>query len=290
VITDRQRLVQSVVVKAQRKVVDEIGTAVGTPVVYLKAAWADPVLYGGRGERMGSDIDALVRPARFEAFTAELARRGFRRMGVYHSRADERYFGAQEQVFAPPTDGLVLDLHRAVTNPIWFTISADDLIDRAIPYESVDGPILSLAPEDQVLYGALHYANHGFELSGRHLEDVVRVIAARAIDWPTVAERARVAKMQVPLLLFLQMIRDRGGAIPPQLLDSGRVIRVKAAAASAWIRRRSRPGGRSRLSRVADYILLAPLLSERPTALLEFTASHAFPWVLERMRAARQHD
>ena len=35
-------LVQSLLIKAQRLQLDDLGRQVGTPVVYLKAAWADP--------------------------------------------------------------------------------------------------------------------------------------------------------------------------------------------------------------------------------------------------------
>ena len=116
-------IIQSLLIKAQRGTLDAIGAAVGTPVVYLKAAWADPVLYGGRGERTGSDIDILVRPDRFEAFAAELTARGFRRYDFDGSHAYDRYFGHKEWTFEPPAGALTVDLHRALTEPIWYDLA-----------------------------------------------------------------------------------------------------------------------------------------------------------------------
>src|SRR2546430_12838012 len=84
-------LVQSLVIKAQRRLLDQIGQKVATPVVYLKAAWADPVLYGGTGQREGSDIDVLVRPPAFFAFARALEGLGFRRYVVPWLRASFRF-------------------------------------------------------------------------------------------------------------------------------------------------------------------------------------------------------
>src|SRR4051794_38876039 len=103
----RRGLIQSLVTKTARKILDEIGAEVGTPVVYLKAAWADPVLYGGRGERMGTDIDVLVRAPCFEAFAAALVGRGYRR-STFKLEALDKYFGQQEWVFIPRV-GLAVD-------------------------------------------------------------------------------------------------------------------------------------------------------------------------------------
>ncbi|HEY0711977.1 MAG TPA: nucleotidyltransferase family protein [Polyangia bacterium] len=151
----RAGLVQSLLIKGQRATLDEIGRAVGTRVLYLKAAWADPVLYGGRGERTGSDIDLLVAPAHFEAFAAALQARGFQRH-LHPSASYERYFGHKEWSFAPPSGAVGIDLHRSLTEPIWYDLRTEDLIARARAWDSIDGPIWSLDAEDQIISGASH--------------------------------------------------------------------------------------------------------------------------------------
>jgi hypothetical protein len=47
----RAATIHSLVTASLRRQLDEIRREVGTPVVSAKATCADPVLYGGRGER-----------------------------------------------------------------------------------------------------------------------------------------------------------------------------------------------------------------------------------------------
>jgi hypothetical protein len=282
VIEDRWGLSQSLIIKGQRRILDQLGAAVGTPVVYLKAAWADPVLYGGRGERIGVDVDVVVRPAKFEAFAAELGARGYERRG-YKSPILESYYAGKQWVLIPPAPALEIDLHRAVANPIWFTVSADDLIDRAVAYQSVDGPILSLSAEDQMLFGAIHHANHGFALDGRHMEDLRRLISSHAIDWSAVAHRARAARARVPLAFLLETLRAQGSSVPSDVLPGDWTLRVRKTLASAWLAARSPEPTPSKVTQAVDGLLLAPLLSERPSALIEFAAEFAVPWAADRI-------
>jgi hypothetical protein len=285
---DRRGLVQSLVIKAQRKTLDEIGAAVGSPVVYLKAAWADPVLYGGRGERVGSDIDVLVRPARFEAFAAALAARGYRRVS-WKSPVLERHYDQIERVFVPggPPGAMPVDLHRALTSPCWYTLPADQMIDRAVAWPSVDGPILSLSAEDQILYGAVHHANHAFVLDGRHREDVRRVIEAGGVDWTMVGERARAARLRVALAMLLAALKEEGCPVPAEALEGPWAVRARRRAAAAILALRPRGAAAAKLAQIVDGLLLAPLLSERPTALMEYAAAVALPWTMERVGVRR---
>src|SRR5437867_772946 len=116
-------LVQSLVIQAERKLLDEVGQAVGTPVVYLKAAWADPVLYGGRGQRVGSDIDVLVRPASFLAFARALEERGFRRYVAPWLRASFRW-GYKAWTYEGLPRWMTVDLHRGIAERPWFDLPA----------------------------------------------------------------------------------------------------------------------------------------------------------------------
>jgi hypothetical protein len=283
-------LIQSLLIKDQRRLLDQIGRRVGTKVVYLKAAWADPVLHGGRGERTGSDIDILVAAGAFEAFAGELLDRGFRRYR-HPSPAHERYFGHKEWAFFPPAGRLPVDLHREVTEPIWWNLPGEELLARAIAYDSVDGPILSLSPEDQILYTAAHYANHLYDLDGRHLGDCQRLLAAHAIDWALVAARARAAHLRLPLLLVVQALAARGCNVPRRisgalgeesalraiLLETRRRIATRFVVTGPALRRR---GPRSRL---IDYAVMRPLLSDRLSALPRVVARHGLPWLRERL-------
>ncbi len=279
-------LVQSLLIKGQRVLLDQIGRQVDTPVVYLKAAWADPVLYGGRGERIGTDIDILVAPARFEAYAQALMAAGFRRF-QHASPAYENYFGHKEWSFSPPAGtepSLGIDLHRSLTEPIWFDLAADGLIARAIEYDSIDGPILSLCPDDQILYGAAHYANHFYDLDARHLIDCQKLVAAHAVDWDAVWLRARQAKLRLPLMLLLEALEHRDRPLPPGARGkTTALLTLRRMLASRWIETVPELRRRMARSRSLDYLILKPLLSDRITALPQIAVSYGVPWLRERL-------
>jgi hypothetical protein len=264
-------LVQSLVIKAQRKLLDGIGQRAGTPMVYLKAAWADPVLYGGQGQRVGSDLDVLVRPAAFLACARGLEAEGFRRYVQPWMRATFRW-GYKAWTYEGQPRWMTVDLHRGIAEPPWFALPADDCIDRAVAYDSVDGPILSLGPEDQVLYAAAHYGNHRFGIDQRHLDDIERLVKVRAIDWPVVIDRARALGLAVPLALVQESLRARGASAPPPA--GGLLLGWRLAYAHRWVSSGPRLERCLPPSRVVDNALRMPLLSGRAAALPRFAAGY----------------
>jgi hypothetical protein len=241
------------------------------------------VLYGGRGQRTGTDIDVLVHPDRFTAFAAVLEEKGFRRF-VHPSPAYERYFGHKEWAYTAPPGQLSIDLHRALTEPLWYELRIEDMIARARAWDSVDGPIVSLDAEDQLLYGAAHYANHLYEgIDGRHLGDCDRLVQDHPIDWARLWSRGRRAGLTLPLVFLLEALARRGRALPaeaagPRSLGLQLRQRLASVFVSAELGRR-RP--RSRL----DHVVLRPLLSDHLTALPRVVLSFGVPWAVERLRA-----
>ena len=267
-------LVQSLVIKAQRRLLDDVGRKAGTPMVYLKAAWADPVLYGGQGQRVGSDIDVLVRPATFFACARELEALGFRRYVLPWMRATFRW-GYKAWTYEGLPRWMTVDLHRGIAEPPWFDLPADACVDRAIAYDSIDGPILSLDPEDQVLYAAAHYGNHRFSIDQRHLGDIERLLAIRTIDWAAVTARARPLGLAVPLALVQESLHARGAAVPaPAAADSPPSLRWRLAYAHRWVATAPQLERRLPLSRFLDNAVRMPLLSGRAAALPRFAAGY----------------
>lgn len=271
-------LQQSLFIMAQRRHLDELGARVGTPVLYLKAAWADPVLYGGGGLRPGCDLDILVRPARFAAFAEALLAQGFRRFREPWHMASQRLIGKAWLYLPPPTADLVaVDLHRGVADKPWFQVPADELLDRAVAYASVDGPILSLAPEDQIVYAATHYANHRYEMKHHHLNDVVLLLKKYPVNWDLVWLRAGRAQAMLPIMLLAAALRHRGVVVPP------------APANDAWLRWRSRmlracfPSVEtlSRQTRRREVATLMPLLSDSAWALPRYALRAALVRTLD---------
>ena len=284
----RGEAVRSMITRALRQQLDDIGSQVGTPVVYLKAAWADPVLYGGLGRRTGADVDVLVHPARFESFAGALEERGFQRYR-HPSPAFESYFRDKEWTFLSSRRGEPsVDLHCALADPNWFQLPSEAVLARATAYDSVHGPILSLSPEDQILYAALHYANHLYEIDGRHLEDVARLIGIRPIAWQDVMARARDARMRLPLLLLLEALRFGGADVPAELIPpAGLGLAARRALCRRWIVTTPALGRRWASADVMEYLVLRPLLSDRAAALPRVIVQFMLPRLRERLTAPR---
>lgn len=188
--TQRRLIVQSLMMKALREQLSWLSRELRIPFVFVKGAFSDPVLYGGRGERFVSDVDLLVPERELARVASALRRLDYERV-IYpeHRFSNDR---SKEWTLNPRDGrGLTIDLHRGLANRPY---ALDDaaLIARARYYDSVDGRVLSLEPTDQVLYTAVHYANHGFALDGRHLEDTRRLVARFPVDWVR-AERQAAA-------------------------------------------------------------------------------------------------
>lgn len=284
----RGQALRSMIVRSQRQQLDDIGRQLGTPVVYLKAAWADPVLYGGVGRRAGVDVDLLVDPGRFESFGRVLEERGFERYR-HPSPALESYFRNKEWTFLPERRGdPSVDLHCALGDPDWYQLPTEALLARATSYDSVHGPILSLSPEDQILYAALHYANHLYAIDGRHLEDVRRLIDSRPVAWQDVTARARAARMRLPLLLLLEALRLGGADVPGESISpAGLGLSARRALCRRWIVTTPALGRCRASSDLTDYLVLRPLLSDRAFALPRVMVQFGLPRLIERLTAPR---
>lgn len=267
-------LVQSLIVRSQRATLDAIGREVGATVVYMKSAWADPVLYGGRGERSGCDLDALVERRAFERFAAALIRRGYAPL-VSASHRASIHWGEKAWPFRGPRGHLTVDLHRGLCLPGWFAVPVEAFIRRSIEYPSPAGSVRSFCPEDQLLYAVLHHADSQFVIDGRHLEDMVRLARAHPIDWNTVLARGREYGMTVPLALLLDALRIRGIETPDGLAGATWSARVRHRLTTRWVATSPALHRNDAPDTTRDLLVRMPLLSDRVTALPRFLAHHA---------------
>lgn len=265
---------QSLIVRAQRATLDAIGREVGATVVYMKSAWADPVLYGARGERVGCDLDVLVERAVFDRFAAALVGRGYEPIGSASHRASIRW-GEKAWPFRGPRGHLTVDLHRRLCLAGWFAVPVDAFIRRSVEYPSAAGAVRSFCPEDQVLYAVLHHADSQFVIDGRHLEDIVRLARAHPIDWNTVLARGREYGMTVPLALLLDALRARGIETPDALAGASWSARARHALTTRWVETSPELHRNDAPDTARDLLVRMPLLSDRVTALPRFLAHHA---------------
>lgn len=274
--------VQALLLSRQRELLRDVGREVGADVLFLKAAWADVALYGGRGERTGSDLDVLVTPGRFESFGAALEERGFTRYEPPTHRATVT-LGSREWTYSHRGAWMPVDLHRALAEAPWFDYDVVGLFDRAVEWPTTAGPVRSLGAEDQVLFAALHYAHHLYEIDGRHAEDVVRLLGAHRVDWGLIQGEAERGGMRLALQLFCEHLRARGLDVPQEPWASSAVVRARRACVGRWVTvapelKRSRPmRGR------AGVLVERPMLSDRWQALPRWALRYAALRALDRV-------
>jgi Uncharacterised nucleotidyltransferase len=284
-VLENKGLIQSLALRAQRELIREVAAELNAPVLFLKAAWADPVLYGNEGKRYGTDVDILVRREVFEDFAERLVKRGFRRAkGLGGERG--RYFEDKETGLLPPKGSgyLPIDLHRGLTNPIWFNCNPDDLFSRSRTYEVGTEKITSLCPEDQIIHACLHYAGHALDLDSRHLEDIHLLVSAFSIDWNVVKERAIATRCTTMLYLLQSALRSMGSDIPVTVrLD----FQMKAWAIRKLVEPDERMRRQRPRSRWVDYLLVRPLMSDDWTASVRFARHFGLPWLAETVRGRK---
>ena len=261
---DLLKLKQSLMVALQRRELMQLADSLGTQILFLKAAWADPVLYGGRGERYGADLDALVPENAFARFTTALKSAGYKRRVIPTHPVMSLSYREAAFLAAPPK--VTIDLHDALGCWPWYELPTSDCFDRAIAYPSVDGPIWSLSPEDQVLYAALHYANHAMQLDDRHMEDVIRLLERFPIDWTLLEKRATTGGFLLPLAWVFEQLQHRLNVpnVPISLTTQAKVRLFFAKLSRQRILFSSR-----RFSHCRD-IVIRTLLSSRTLALPRF--------------------
>lgn len=274
--------VQALLFSRQRELLREVGREVGAGVLFLKAAWADAALYGGRGERVGSDLDVLVTPGRFEAFAAALEERGFTRYEPAAHRATIT-LGSKEWTYSHRGAWMPVDLHRELAEPPWFDLDVGGVFARAVEWTTAAGPVWSLGAEDQVLYAALHYANHLYEIDGRHAEDVARLLGSRGVDWAMIHREAERGGMRLAVQLLVEHLRSRGLDVPPTPWGSSASMILRRRWVGRWVTvepdlKRSRPMGRR-----SGTLLERPVLSDRWEALPRWALRYAALRALDRV-------
>ena len=192
-------ILEALLMKRLRVQIEALAYASSIEVLFLKGAWSEPVLHGGSGQRRVTDVDILVRPRDFLTMADALPALGYARALTPFLEAREVLF--KEFLFRSlQGDGLPIDLHRHITGfPLPYALNVEGLFERAVSYDSADGPIRSLSPEDQLCHAALHYANSDFILDDRHLNDMRLLVEKYPVRWPMVIELSRKGGFEVPM-------------------------------------------------------------------------------------------
>ncbi len=187
-------------------------------VVVLKGGYLAHAVFERPGARPMGDLDLLVPFEKVAEAIAALGLAGWMPNGPCLLE-DLRL--VQDQ--APQllrADGSCLELHWDLVRP-GSSVQADvaGLFTRSIPFEVAGRAARGLCVEDLLLHLVVHDSvHHRFELGPRTLFDLAATLATHGarLDWPALAERARLWGAPGELFVFLSMARDLAGAAVPE--------------------------------------------------------------------------
>jgi hypothetical protein len=214
------------------------------PVLALQA-WGDVAL------RQFNDLDLLVRPAEAARAAEVLIAAGYWPLTYDRDYPEISIARRCEDEFVRPGSPWTIDLHWEF-NPAYFAYgpSAAEVWDRAISI-SVEGvEVLTLAPDDLVLFLAVHATKHGWINLGGICDFDAALRARSDADLPVLIDAARRTGSLRMLLTGTALAADLLGApIPPQLAEAiERDATVASLAAGIERRLFANPGKRAPLT------------------------------------------
>lgn len=195
------------------------------PVIVLKGAHLAASVYDDPAQRFMTDIDLLVRREHSEAAYHCLRQLGYDAAAPF---LPEPYLACKHHFPALRRTGAVaeVELHWNLTPPhrAW-SIDAEDLWKRAIPWSIAGTAALCLNPEDLLLHLCYHATHHHLSELFWHgigtVCDVDRVIRCHAasLDWDAIGARAQAWGWQKGVYLQMTLAAELlGTPVPPRWL------------------------------------------------------------------------
>ena len=175
----------------------------GIPVIVLKGLVLRE-LYPHPCLRTMGDVDLLVKPGDMEKAGRILVEAGYR---MYSDKGKHTEYSHEILPY--------VELHRSMTHDGYFEKNTDfetEVWNRAVTVKVCGTTVLSLCPQDKVLYLSLHMAEHivssGFGL--RQLCDFVVLIETyrSEIDWIELFSRAALCHIDIFLNVLLEACHD----------------------------------------------------------------------------------
>ena len=215
--------------------------AASIPMIPLKGAYLAEAVYPNIALRQMNDIDLLVRKGDL-AQTVEIFRgMGYQPLKPFSLNTKLSHHHLPE--FSKPNATLV-EIHWHIDLPEnlpHFEIS--DFWDQARPIEVNGISLLSLSPEDVLLYICFHNAYHQFTINGLRPYCDIRAAIQRfsdELDWDLVLERTEKRGWERYVYPSLLLAREFvGAAIPNRVLDALKPDHSHTDSVCAFIRERT---------------------------------------------------
>lgn len=217
------------------EVIGLLATA-GVRALAVKGPVLSLLAYNEVSARQYTDLDLLVRRDDVRHAIDCLASGGYVSSAGCSSANIDRP-GWFEIALTRPGALAALDLHWRLIPPyLPVTLDGEDLWRRAVSVNVEGCEIMTLAPEDQVLYLCAHGAKHGWQTLGG-VSDLARLMRASALDWAAMWSRAQRVGARRMLLLGVLLAHDLFGTeVPERMLEAASSERAVAGAARTFIR------------------------------------------------------
>jgi hypothetical protein len=211
------------------RIVDALA-ADGVPALPFKGPVLAVSAYGDLALRTFGDLDVLVHQRDLARAREALLAFGYRPEFALTARQDRAYCKAECALrFHHPERDVLLELHWLLTERyLSIALPVEELWTRLVPVRLAGRTMPAFAPEDLLLYLAVHGGKHRWE----RLEWVCSlawVAAGRAIDWSEVCRRARASGTERLLRVGLLLAHDLLDLDPPDEIR-GEIARDRAAA------------------------------------------------------------
>jgi hypothetical protein len=208
--------------------------------------------------RPAGDVDLLVAAPQTEAAVAALEAEGWRPVGGPIGAYERRH--AHHVTLLHPRRPPV-ELHFDGQSAFGASLAADDLLARSRPHVTSWGArVRVLAPEDELLFLAVHGAHHLLEREAWVLDLLLFLDVNPGLDWRAVAERARAGRCSRAVAWVLLHLRALGAKIPDAAIDP--VGRARARVGDALRRALRARRKRDRSGRVLRVVFEAAMCDD----------------------------
>jgi hypothetical protein len=199
----------------QSRLIETLETALyalaqaNVPAVALKGPALSQRLYGDATLRPATDLDLLVAPAKLSRAIEALRNIGFEAL----AGKEEEYFRQHHHhVHLRAANRPTIELHFRLSSAFGVFIPAEPFLERSLPYRTTQGAECRvLAPEDELIYLAVHAAAHAFARLSWLYDLKMLGRSCPNLDWSLVCQRAAAVSVLVPLLFSADVLRRRLG-------------------------------------------------------------------------------
>lgn len=208
----------------------EVLRAASIRVASIKGPLLGRRVYPPGAPRPATDLDLLVAERDLRAATEALQTIGYKPSATV---TDDLFREYHHHIHLDRAGSPTIELHHRLFCGFGRTLESESFLARARPYLLPNtSEALLLAPEDEVLYLALHATNHRFARFGwlYDLKLLIQAEAERSLDWAEIWGRASALDVAAAVALGLWTLEQRLGVMIQRPAPTARApLRTRAA-------------------------------------------------------------